>query len=393
MKILSYYKIWALNLMFFIILIIITGLFLKFIGIVIIIDYRFIILNSSEINMLVIIDWISILFISLVLFISIQIVYYMESYIRDDKNGSRFIYLVLLFIFSMLLLIMRPNLIRILLGWDGLGLISFCLVIYYQNKKRFNSGMITILFNRLGDSLILLRIAWMFNFGGWNFINYRDVFFIDRRILLVIFLTIIAAITKRAQVPFSFWLPAAIAAPTPVSALVHSSTLVTAGVYLIIRFIDVLSQIGIISLLIIISLITIFISGLIANFENDLKKIIALSTLRQLGVIMCILRIGFGILRFLHLMVHALFKSILFICAGIMIHQMNNNQDVRLIGSLMESSPIIRINFCIGNLSLCGIPFLAGFYSKDVIMEIVLFNQWNFFFFFFFFFCLVFNVF
>lgn len=163
----------------------------------------------------------------------------------------------------------------------------------------------------------------------------------------------------------------AIAAPTPVSALVHSSTLVTAGVYLIIRFNDFLFIIEISKYLFFISVFTIFIAGLMAIYEFDLKKIIALSTLRQLGLIMINLRLKLRLLSFFHLLTHAIFKSTLFICAGIIIHLINNNQDIRIYGSLNEFIPFVMIRFYIANLSLCGMPFFSGFYSKDLIIEII----------------------
>lgn len=182
----------------------------------------------------------------------------------------------------------------------------------------------------------------------------------------------IAAITKRAQIPFSVWLPMAIAAPTPVSALVHSSTLVTAGVYLMIRFSELLIKRGDIKIvLFFFAVLTIFISGAMAIMENDLKKIIALSTLRQLGLIIIILRVGAKIAAFYHLLTHAVFKSMLFICAGAVIHLMVNNQDIRLLGNINEVAPFTMIGVYISNISLCGAPFIAGFYSKDYIIELV----------------------
>ncbi|XP_058448886.1 NADH-ubiquinone oxidoreductase chain 5-like [Malaya genurostris] len=177
----------------------------------------------------------------------------------------------------------------------------------------------------------------------------------------------------------------AIAAPTPVSALVHSSTLVTAGVYLLIRFNILFLNSYISRILLLISGLTIFIAGLGANFEFDLKKIIALSTLRQLGLIIRILSIGYGILAFFHLLTHALFKALLFICAGVIIHCIKNIQDIRFIGNLRLRMPLVRSCFNIANLALCGIPFLAGFYSKDLILEIVSLSYLNFFSFFLFF--------
>jgi len=171
-------------------------------------------------------------------------------------------------------------------------------------------------------------------------------------------------------------LPAAIAAPTPVSSLVHSSTLVTAGVYLLIRFCGCFGN-YIIIILLFIGSITIFIAGLGANFEFDLKKIIALSTLSQLGLIIRILGVGEYKLALFHLLTHALFKALLFICAGCIIHNLINCQDIRYIGGLVNLIPITCSFFIISNISLCGLPFLAGFYSKDLILEIISISYLN----------------
>jgi NADH-ubiquinone oxidoreductase chain 5 len=187
-------------------------------------------------------------------------------------------------------------------------------------------------------------------------------------------LVVLAAITKRAQIPFSAWLPAAIAAPTPISSLVHSSTLVTAGVYLIIRFNELL---GIRELLFYLSVATIFISGLGANFETDIKKIIALSTLRQLGVMIISLSLGLVELAFFHLLIHALFKSLLFLCAGVYIHGFGDKQDIRSLGGVIECAPLTSFFFLGCSLALCGFPFMSGFYSKDLILEIFMMGNLN----------------
>jgi NADH-ubiquinone oxidoreductase chain 5 len=181
-------------------------------------------------------------------------------------------------------------------------------------------------------------------------------------------------------------LPAAIAAPTPVSALVHSSTLVTAGVYLLIRFNFLFFDTFIGSILLVIACLTIFIAGLGANFEFDLKKIIALSTLSQLGLIMAILALGFFKLAFFHLLTHALFKALLFICAGAIIHNIKNSQDIRDMGYFSVYMPFTISCLNVANLALCGFPFLAGFYSKDLILEMVIISHINVFIFFLFFF-------
>jgi NADH-ubiquinone oxidoreductase chain 5 len=184
---------------------------------------------------------------------------------------------------------------------------------------------------------------------------------------MIFMLIILAALTKSAQVPFSAWLPAAIAAPTPVSALVHSSTLVTAGVYLLIRFNEI---VGCSKFLFFVRLLTIFLSGVGACFEQDAKKIVALSTLRQLGVIMFSLSMGLWEIAFFHLLSHALFKSLLFMCMGIYIHGINNQQDLRGIGFQFNSMPIVSSYFLVSSISLRGFPFLSGFYSRDSIIEL-----------------------
>merc|ERR1712141_646321 len=177
----------------------------------------------------------------------------------------------------------------------------------------------------------------------------------------------ITSITKSAQIPFSSWLPAAIAAPTPVSALVHSSTLVTAGVYLLLRFNLILGE-GIEAILIL-GCITITIAGIRGIIELDIKKIIALSTLRQLGVIFFSLGLGESFLRYFHLISHAYFKAIIFICAGAIIHSISDYQDLRKIGAGYSRNPLINGVILVGSVRLCGMPFINGFYSKDQILE------------------------
>lgn len=351
-------------------------------NIIFFLEWEIISFNSNIIVISILLDWISLLFIIFVSLISSVVIFYRKRYIYSEKNLNRFIILVLLFVFSIILLIISPNIIRIFLGWDGLGLVSYCLVIFYQNTKSYNAGILTALSNRIGDVFILLSIAWILNYGSWNYIFYLNFINNDYCMNIIGTIIILAAITKRAQIPFSSWLPAAIAAPTPVSALVHSSTLVTAGVYLLIRFNSLLLDLFILKILLLLSGLTIFISGITANYEFDLKKIIALSTLRQLGLIIRILRIGLPDLAFFHLLTHAIFKALLFICAGVIIHIINNIQDIRYIGGIRYYLPYTSLCINISNIALCGIPFLAGFYSKDLILEIVSLSYLNIFIFF-----------
>nr|YP_009537942.1 NADH dehydrogenase subunit 5 [Athyma pravara]AYN60672.1 NADH dehydrogenase subunit 5 [Athyma pravara] len=344
---------------------------------IIFLEWEIISFNSVNIVFSILLDWMSLLFMMFVALISSCVIFYSKSYMNSELNLNRFIILVLLFVFSMILLIISPNMISIFLGWDGLGLVSYCLVIYYQNIKSYNAGMLTALSNRIGDVMILMLISWMLNYGSWNYIFYLNFMSNDFSMKIISLLVIIAAMTKSAQIPFSSWLPAAMAAPTPVSALVHSSTLVTAGVYLLIRFNNVLVEMYFLKFLLLFSGLTMMMAGICANYEFDLKKIIALSTLSQLGLMMSILSMGFYDLAFFHLLTHAMFKALLFMCAGVIIHMMNNNQDIRMMGGISLYVPLTSLCMNISNLALCGIPFLAGFYSKDMILEMVSMSNLN----------------
>nr|YP_009351502.1 NADH dehydrogenase subunit 5 [Protermes prorepens]AQP29776.1 NADH dehydrogenase subunit 5 [Protermes prorepens] len=325
-------------------------------------------LNSGSIVMTFLFDWMSLLFMGFVFIISSLVILYSEDYMFGDLNIFRFISLVLMFVVSMMFLIVSPNIISILLGWDGLGLVSYLLVIYYQNTSSYGAGMLTVLSNRIGDVALLMVIAWMINFGSWSFIYYLDFWLGSFEMGVISFLVVLAAMTSSAQIPFSSWLPAAMAAPTPVSALVHSSTLVTAGVYLLIRFSPSFG-LWLNSFLLLISGLTMFMAGLGANFEYDLSSIIALSTLSQLGLMIMTISVGLSGLAFFHLLTHALFSALLFMCAGGVIHSMGDSQDIRFMGGLSVCMPFTSSSLMVSNFALCGIPFLAGFYSSDFILE------------------------
>jgi NADH-ubiquinone oxidoreductase chain 5 len=319
-------------------------------------------------------DQIRNLFLLSVSLISLRVMCFRKSYITNDKNFIRFHYLVIRFIFSIYFLILSPNLVSILLGWDGLGLRSYLLVIYYGNSKAYNSGIVTALTNRLGDSLILLSIGFILIYGNWNIYFYRE----NLTGFWMTFTLILAACTKRAQIPFSAWLPAAIAAPTPVSSLVHSSTLVTAGVYLLIRHNNWFILNDRLYYIIVVGTFTITIASLSALFETDLKKIVALSTLRQLGVIFLALGLGGFILRYFHLLTHAFFKALLFLCTGAIIHRRKDYQDLRMTGNRIFSLPTINSFILISRFRLIGLPFISAFFSKEIILEFLILNNHNF---------------
>nr|ALQ78861.1 NADH dehydrogenase subunit 5 [Glycera cf. tridactyla FS20] len=350
------------------------SLYLSMLSKTMIIEWSMISINASEIFLPVIMDPMGTMFSATVLFISANVIHFSNYYMQDEPFIKRFTHIVLLFVLSMNMLIFIPHLMILLLGWDGLGITSFILVIYYQNPKSLAAGMITALTNRVGDVMILLSIAWSMNQGHWLIINMWDSKF---SLMMCVTITV-AAMTKSAQMPFSSWLPAAMAAPTPVSALVHSSTLVTAGVFLIIRFYPMLSKFFLFNLsLLMISTMTMFMAGMSALVETDLKKIIALSTLSQLGVMMASISLNLPNLAFFHLVTHAMFKALLFVCAGSLIHLHHHNQDLRSMGNTSNQLPITMACLLAANMALCGLPFMAGFYSKDMIIEMCLFNQSN----------------
>lgn len=354
----------GINFFFIRFLFFLFGLILNYLNLIIFIEWVIFSINSLDYKFIFIFDWISLFFISLVFFISSFIFFYRVEYIDNEGFKIKYFYILLfMFVISIFFIVLSPNILRILLGWDGLGLTSFFLVIYYQNSVRFFNGIITILLNRIGDLALIIRIVILIHLGNWNII------FLDNIDYYVIFFLVLASLTKRAQFPFSSWLPAAISAPTPVSSLVHSSTLVTAGVYLIIRYNNFLLLSNLNYRLFILACLTSIISGFCAIYEYDLKKIVAISTLSQLGYIIIILRLGNWKLAFFHLFIHALFKSLLFISSGKLIHLSFNNQDIRKIGGLFYSNPILSFVFLTCLLRLMGFPFFSGFYTKDLIIE------------------------
>nr|YP_009318315.1 NADH dehydrogenase subunit 5 [Astralium haematragum]AOZ71796.1 NADH dehydrogenase subunit 5 [Astralium haematragum] len=331
--------------------------------------------SSTSIMLSLIFDPVGVSFSNVVCFISACVMLFSSSYMSGDIFLTRFVGLVMMFVLSMNLLVFIPNLIALLIGWDGLGIVSFALVVYYQNPKSLSAGMLTALANRIGDVMLLLSIGFCAIQGHWNVMFMWQSEFSA----ILAFCVVVAGMTKSAQIPFSSWLPAAMAAPTPVSALVHSSTLVTAGVFILIRFFPFLDMFnGFKNGLLFISVLTLLMAGIGANYEYDLKKVIALSTLSQLGVMMMSLALGMPYLALFHLYTHALFKAMLFLCAGAIIHNNNNSQDLRQLGNLWNQMPLTISCLNVANLALCGAPFMSGFYSKDLILETSLYSPSNF---------------
>nr|YP_010461001.1 NADH dehydrogenase subunit 5 [Ramisyllis kingghidorahi]UUF68154.1 NADH dehydrogenase subunit 5 [Ramisyllis kingghidorahi] len=338
------------------------------------IEWNLNIMASAEISIPIILDPMGLMFSTTVMFISSNVLMFSKFYMKKDPLINKFTLIVMLFVMSMNILILFPNTLSLLLGWDGLGLSSFLLIIYYQNKKSLSAGMLTALTNRLGDITIILSSSWLLSQGHWNIMCLLPSLILNHP--LTIMLLMVAAMTKSAQIPFSSWLPAAMAAPTPVSALVHSSTLVTAGVFLLYRlnpFMQLSSQFS--KLIILIGALTMTMAGIVAMKEMDTKKIIALSTLSQLGLMMMTLGMNLPLLTMSHLIIHALFKSLLFLCAGTLINSYMHSQDIRDMSKNNKKFPHITASMILAMLALCACPFMSGFYSKDLIIENMLFSK------------------
>nr|UBU96754.1 NADH dehydrogenase subunit 5 [Gyraulus sp. GE1] len=335
-----------------------------------ILEFNVMSMFSYDLTFSLLFDKVSLLFGIVVSLIACMVFLFSSNYMKEDKYMYRFNWILLSFVISMYILVFSGSLLVILIGWDGLGISSFVLIIYYEGNEALVSGFQTFLINRFGDIFMILSFI-LFLFMG--------IFQLSDKISYLITVVLgLAAMTKSAQYPFSSWLPAAMAAPTPVSALVHSSTLVTAGIYLIIRM-NTFSNMSdtVMSMLLFFGSITCFLGGAAALFEYDLKKIIALSTLSQLGLMVFTLGLGYPNLALFHLFTHALFKALLFLSAGSFLMCTFSCQDIRYMGSISNTMPFcgVILNICV--MCLMGLPFLSAFYSKHAILEKLLMSNIN----------------
>nr|YP_004934924.1 NADH dehydrogenase subunit 5 [Pedipes pedipes]AEQ93857.1 NADH dehydrogenase subunit 5 [Pedipes pedipes] len=333
---------------------------------------KFFTVSTLPFSMELLLDSINIGFSAVVMIISLSVFCFASSYMDNDEHFNRFIWILLAFVISMCLLLFSASVFFLLLGWDGLGITSFALIVYYQSGTSLVAGFHTLLINRLGDSLIIVSLFLFTLLGQFNYLFFSEA---SVSLLIVLF---VAAMTKSAQYPFSSWLPAAMAAPTPVSALVHSSTLVTAGIFLMIRLSN---GVGFFhytsSLLMMAGSITCLLGGWAASYENDIKKIIALSTLSQLGVMVYCLGLNLPMLALFHLYTHALFKALLFLSAGSLLMSTYGVQDVRSMAGVGLKMPSSVVLFIVSSLCLVGAPFTSAFYSKHVILEKMFENGTN----------------
>ena len=324
--------------------------------------------SGYSINFISFVDLESCIFCVIVSFISYAMFKFSRFYMQGSRTINYYYFLLFLFVLRIFALIFTPSLISIILGWDGLGVISYLLVIFYASDIVIVAGLVTIIRNRVGDGILIFLVALNLTQNNLDFINWH---YLNRGVAIFLILWVIGS-TKRAQIPFISWLPIAMAAPTPVSALVHSSTLVTAGVYVLLRtegwWYLQLSFGG--RVLVWLCILTSVSSAMAACYIKDFKKIIAMSTLNQIALIFTCISIEIYDFVFFHLVVHALLKSWLFLTAGLFIkNNLHHSQNYHFQGNNEKSKPLLIISFLFSNYCLCRFPFLAAFYSKNIILE------------------------
>jgi NADH-quinone oxidoreductase subunit L len=323
------------------------------------------------------IDQLSAIFLLIITGVGFLIHVYSTSYMQEEKTehyGRYFSYLNL-FVFSMLLLVMGANYVIMFIGWEGVGLCSYLLIGYWFKNTEYNKAANkAFIMNRIGDLAFLIAIFWIISKVG-N-VNYGEVFafaqgnkFTATDITAITILLFIGATGKSAQIPLYTWLPDAMAGPTPVSALIHAATMVTAGIYMIARS-NILYSLSPVTLNIIaiVGLATALLAATIAMKQNDIKKVLAYSTVSQLGYMFLALGTGSYVAAVFHVMTHAFFKALLFLGSGSVIHAMGGEQDIRKMGGLSKYMKITNATFLIGCLAIAGIPGLSGFFSKDEIL-------------------------
>lgn len=339
----------------------------------------FIVEGSAKINFGFYIDHLAIIMLFVVTGIGSLIHAYSTGYMHDDKGYSRFMSYMNLFLFSMLLLVLGSNLVVLFAGWEGVGLCSFLLIgFWFENKEYNRAAAKAFIMNRIGDLGFLVAIFLIINkFGGIEFTDIHETIMEegqlhDPQILLICLLLFLGVCGKSAQIPLFTWLPDAMAGPTPVSALIHAATMVTAGIYLIARMyflFDYAPQS--LTIIAITGCITALVAATIALKQNDIKKILAYSTVSQLGYMAVALGVGAYISAVFHLMTHAFFKALLFLGAGSVIHGLHGEQDISKMGGLKSKMKWTYAVMLIGTLAIVGCPPFAGFFSKDEILAAV----------------------
>src|ERR1700756_5028567 len=344
--------------------------------------YTWLVSDNMHIDVGFMIDRLSALMMAVVTFVSLCVHVYTVGYMEDDPGYTRFFSYISLFTFSMLMLVMANNFLQLFFGWEAVGLVSYLLIgFYFTRPTAIYANMKAFIVNRIGDFGFLLGIGLLFAFAGS--MNYGDVFAKRTELAALTFpgtdwglLTVaciclfIGAMGKSAQFPLHVWLPDSMEGPTPISALIHAATMVTAGIFMVTRMSPLFEMSDTaLSFVMVIGSITALFMGFLGIIQNDIKRVVAYSTLSQLGYMTVALGLSAYPVAVFHLMTHAFFKALLFLAAGSTIMGMHHDQDIRNMGGLRKYMPITYITSLLGSLALIGTPFFSGFYSKDSIIE------------------------